>query len=351
MRHLRFLVFALALAMVTAGASAQRRGQIQEGSPAPGLDIEQWYNSDGVSIEAGKPYLVVFVEPGEVFSDVLVVILDELHEELSEQGLEIIAVSGDDDETIGGFVRRSTGQQLKFAIGRDRRSATSRAWMRASGRDEFPTCFIVGMESKIQYIGSPFVDEFDDILNRVIDNRYDHETVQNGNRYLRPAANARKIRDYRQCFMHLDKAIELDKRIFARQMLVKFEIMLIDQKDPEAAYEYARKLIDENGDDPNFLGWMVEFIVTDPRLSESDRDLDVALAAAEAAAKSFAEHEPYAYSLQALVHFHRQELEPAIELQERAWLIARPRLKPEYWRTLVSYKDAAKRRQTASNAG
>ena len=54
MHHLRFLIVILVALTVTTGAFAQRRGQIQEGSPAPGLDIEQWYNSDGVAIEAGK---------------------------------------------------------------------------------------------------------------------------------------------------------------------------------------------------------------------------------------------------------------------------------------------------------
>jgi hypothetical protein len=183
----------------------------------------------------------------------------------------------------------------------------------------------------------------------VLDDRYDSVMMRQAQPFIGPAENARKVRNYRQCFMHLDKIIEMDKRIFARYRLMKFEIMLIDQADTDAAYDYAREQVAQSADDPAFLRWMAEFIVNDPRLSKENRDLDFALEVADSSAGATAADDPQKFALPAMVHFHRGELAEAVELQEQAWLVAKPERKDTFWRTLIAYKDAARRQGVLSS--
>lgn len=342
MKHLRIVVLALCVLCLQADAFGQRRGKLEEGDPAPGLDIELWQDSNEVAIESEKVYLIIFFKPLEVINIPVFALLGRMLESSKGREMHVIAVdTGDSDKVLGPDEKLINHDNFHYAV--DRRSSTDRAWMRAADKSDFPTVFAVDAKSTIQYIGSPMASDFPTIVGLILDDRYDAKLIKDAQRYMKPAANARKVRNFRQCFMHLDKIIEMDKRIFARQMLQKFEIMLLDQKDPDAAYEYAETLIEEYDDDPNFLSWLTEMIVTDSRIMDEDRDLDIALAAAETAFEAYSKEEPHAYALRAMVHYHRDEIMEAIDLQKLAWRIAMPREKDEHWRTLVSYKETARR--------
>lgn len=340
-----YVLLTLALVLGLQGEAFGQRRTLQPGHAAPGLDIEHWEADKSMSIEADQVYLVVFVELGGRLNGTLFAILNELHTVIPDEDLHIAVIAtldrGEQFEIISLI-----GDEIHFSVGTDRRNSTERAWIRAAKLDGYPHGFIVDRESKIQYIADPLGDEdFFGVLQLVLDDRFDFQLMIDAARYEKPAKNARKVRNFRQCFMHMDKVIKMDKRVFAKKMLLKFEIMLLDMKDPDQAYEYAQTLIEENEDDPNFLVWLAEMIVNDPRIADDDRDLDIAMDAVVAARESFHEEEPTAYSAVAMVHFQLGEIDEAIELQKKAWRIARPFRKDEFWRTLVSYKDAAKRKR------
>lgn len=341
MKHLRIVVLAICVLCLQADAWGQRRGKLEEGDPAPGLDIETWHNGDALTIEEGKVYIVVFTGDEEFIGSIFYQVLIDQLETYEQREIYAIVVTSEAASASSG---QSMHKNLRLA--QDRRSSSDRAWVRAAEIKSFPVMFIVDRKSKVQWIDSldrNQTQEFEDILELVQDDRYDAKLIKDAQRFMKPAANARKVRNFRQCFMHLDKIIEMDKRIFARQMLEKFEIMLLDQKDPDAAYDYAETLIEENGDDPNFLSWLTEMIVTDSRIMDEERDLDIALNAAETAFEAYNKENPHAYALLAMVHYHRDEIIEAIDLQKLAWRIAMPREKDVHWRTLVSYKEAARR--------
>jgi hypothetical protein len=58
--------------------------------------------------------------------------------------------------------------------------------------------------------------------------------------------------------------------------------------------------------------------------------------------------DPKSLSMAALVHFHRGEIDEAVELQTRAYFLAQPDVKAGYKRVLASYKDAANRATAGS---
>ena len=101
------------------------------------------------------------------------------------------------------------------------------------------------------------------------------------------------------------------------------------------------------GSDAGALQMLAKNIVLNPKYStdpENDlRDLDIALDAAKASLKASGKDNPVALGTLALVHFHRQEIKKAIDLQTQAYFIAGTRNKPEYKRVLSTYQQAEKR--------
>ena len=334
------MVMALILSFSTA-AYAQR-GKLEIGKSAPGLDIDNWYNAEAVTIESDKIFVILFFKVGYANNPPIFSLLNEIQTEFADEDVHVVAVSSESDELVTQFASQME-RVVKFPIAVDRRNSSDRAWMKAASVSEYPGIFIVDKKSRIQFIGSPFDDNFAKVLALVANDRYDAQLIKNAERFMKPAENARRVRNYRQCFMHLDKVIELDKRIFANAILLKFEIILLDQQDPEAAYAYASEMIEDRQDDPTLLKWLVEMIVLDPRIAKKDRNLDIAMQAAQASYENSKPQYYSGYALLALVHFHRDELREAIEWQKKAWRIARPKEKPNLWRDLMSYKDAARR--------
>lgn len=331
-----------ALLAVQSFALGQRRGGITPGSAAPGLDVENWHNGEATAIEGGKVYVVLFCDLTNPDTRQMFSRMADLEERYAGRGMQVVAIASNSDSAVSQFTSRLE-EGIDFPIGSDRRDSSRRAWVQAADLEELPVAFIVDRESKIQFIGVPLVSRFLSVLSLVVDDRFDAVLMQEAERYLGPAENARKVRNFRQCFLHLDKVIEMDPRVFARQMLTKFEIMLLDMKDPDQAYEYAQELITKYANDATFMSLLAEFIATDPRIPEDQRNMDMALMAAETAFEGYPENEPRGYATVALVHYLRGELLEAVEFQEKAWLIARPGQKEDHWRALVAYKDAARR--------
>ena len=94
---------------------------------------------------------------------------------------------------------------------------------------------------------------------------------------------------------------------------------------------------------PPALRMLAETIATDPTIDQEDRDMELALEAAEAAMEVSGGRAPDALATLALVQYHRGEVEAAIGSQKRAWMLARPRFKDEYKRVLRTYQGAAGR--------
>lgn len=336
-------LLALALILSFSTEAYAQRGNLEIGKSAPGLDIENWYNAEAVTIESGEIYVVLFFKTGDANNATLFTTLNGIQTTFADDSVHVVAVSSESDELVSQFADRME-RTTKFPIAVDRRNSSDRAWMKAASLSEYPGIFLIDKKSRIQFIGSPLDGAYAPILVLLVDDRFDAQLIKNGERYLKPAENARRVRNYRQCFMHLDKLIEMDKRIFAPAILLKFEIMLLDQHDPEAAYAYAKEMIEDRQDDPTLLRWLAEMIVQDPRITDDeDRNLDIALQAAQMSYEHSKQQYYFGYALMALVHFHRDELEEAIDWQKKAWRIARPRSKPDLWRDLMSYKEAARR--------
>jgi thiol-disulfide isomerase/thioredoxin len=343
-------ILAVFLTLALAVPAFGQREKLKVGDQAPGLDIDTWVKGDAVSVSKGKVYVVEFWATWCVPCKKSIPHLTELQKKYGSEKLVIVGVSDESVDLVKPFVQKQ-GDRMNYAVGTDRRSGTSRAWMKAAGLNTIPAAFIVDRAGKIAFIGSPLDPAFDDVLAGVMAGRYDPVLQARAEPILRSARRARTVRNWRLAHRHYDEVIALDDRVFAEVAIEKFKMVLLDMKDIEAAYEYARTgLIKERfADDAGALEMLAAEIATDPGIERVSRDLDVAATAARAALELDGMRDPQALSTMALVHFHAGEIDEAIELQTRAYFLAQPQAKSDYKRVLASYREAASRAGTASS--
>jgi hypothetical protein len=343
------LATALCLFLVTAATAQSGRWETIRflgNAEAPGLDIEQWVKGDETTLSSGRSYIVFFWSIEDVASRAAFEPLTEMQEMYIDDGLTVIAITSDDAADVERFVRRHDGE-MGFTVAIDRRDSTVRAWKNLiESRDDITgLSFIVGQKGRVQIVGHPLAPNFEDYLTRILDGRFDAALENEALPRLEAARNARRSKTWRMAFRHYDEVIDLDPKVFAETALERFEMMLVDMEDRDAAYQYARDklMTDYFANDPGALAMLAEKIATDPDIPRKDRDLDLALEAAQAMMQIKTDRDPDACATVALVRYHRGEIDQAVDLQKRAYFMARPKKKAGYKRVLEAYQEAAQR--------
>ena len=340
----------LALGLFAAPATAQRVS-LEVGNTAPELDIEEWVRGESMNIEPGRAYIVAFWATWCGPCKRAMPMLSKLQNEYPESDLAVIGISDENVGLVKNFVKKNP-TRMQYAVAVDRKESTSKSWMQAAGQNGIPTMFIVDRHEKIQWIGNPLMNpkEFEEIVALVIDDRYDAELRRNAQPMLRAIDAAVKVRNYREAYMYIDKLLETDRRIFALQAARKYAIMAYEEKDTEGAKVYGTELIGNYSQDDALLRRFARKLATDPDIPEEYRDLDLAVAAAAAAAAAD-DNKPRGFATMALVHFHRDELEQAIALQRRAYLMAEPKQKPDHLRRYRQYMEAGQNQASLQPGG
>jgi len=337
LRTLMFVAFLLAI-IPTAPASAQRGKGLEVGSQAPGLNVE-WVK-DKFDASDAEVYVVEFWATWCSPCRKSIPHLTKLQEEFGEQGLKIVGISTDENpDVVEPFVKRQ-GMKMDYIVGVDNRKRTQRAWMDAAGQKGIPSAFIVDREGVIQFIGHPLSEEFEDVLVKVISGRYNLKKQIEAEPSIEAAKTYRAGNSWTEAAKAYENAIEIDNMVFAYLYLEHFHMLLIDKKDPTAAYAYVQKVITERGsEDPELLTWFAKDIAENEEIPESNRRMDVAMNAATTAL-SFARRktDPMFLSAIAFVHFHNDEIEKAIEWQRNAYFSAKEKDKSAYKYDLDSYR-------------
>lgn len=318
-------------------ADAQIGQKLSVGDPAPGLSIEEWVKGDQTGIDPGTTYVVEFWATWCGPCRKSIPHLTELQEQYEPDQLRIIGISNEEVDVVKSFVRKM-GRKMDYTVAVDKRQATNRAWMKAAGKNGIPTAFIVGPEGTVQFIGHPMDPEFGDILEKIIDGRYNQKLMNQAAGHLEAIEKYRKMKNWQQYDDVTAEVIQRDPRIFYFLILERFRVFMNEQKDPAKAYEYAREAIESYPDDPELLSWLGEMIAFDPEIPDAQRNLDVALAAVTAARVNGRPNEPRWVMSEALVRFQRGEVDEAVALQEKAYFMAPPRKKAQYQPKLDEFR-------------
>lgn len=336
-----FFMAVMAVALTSAAYAQGGRNRLNVGDEAPKLDIERWVDGDEhAELEQGNVYIIEFWATWCAPCRKAIPFLSYLQKTYADDGLVIIGVSDEKPETVQQFVQQNP-TLFSYTVAVDNKENTKRSWMQAAGREGFPTMFIVDRNGKIQYIGHPQGDDsIEWIVQLVLQDRYNPKLFRDVRSAVDAAENALIVKNWRLALRHMDQIIEHDSHVFAFFNVSKFRVMLVNMDNPELAYAFARETIEKYATDAPVLVELAKFIATDSRIDPSKRDLDVAMEAAQAAAQAGRANDPTILSVQALVHFHKGDVDQAISLQRRAWMIAPPQRKASYERALRDYQES-----------
>ncbi|MBX7246651.1 MAG: TlpA family protein disulfide reductase [Candidatus Sumerlaeaceae bacterium] len=273
------ITLAAILTLVSAFGAAQELGVA-----AKPLDVAEWAKGTTVTLSEGLGKNIYVVEFWATWCPpcrTSIPHLTKLQKEFKDKGVVIIGVSAEPAETVKPFVNKQ-GEAMDYAVAVDNDRATDRAYMKAFGAEGIPTAFIVNKEGRIAWVGHPM--EMDKPLAAIVAGTYD-------------IAKAELTR----------KATALIPKYFD-----------LAETSPTMAREIGERILrdaSDSGGPLNALSWR---ILTDDRITTANRDLKLALRAAEAASKATDNKSDMVLDTYARALFDNGQREKAIEIQEKA---------------------------------
>ncbi len=189
----RLTVFAAALALCAGStAYAQDYAPIEDaqdegakkltiGDTAPPIDIAHWIKGEKVDeFESGKVYVVEFWATWCGPCRASMPHLSKLQEQYTDYDVTFIGVSDENLQTVVSFLFKEDKKDGKINNDRTRYTLTAdpdksvmNDYFRAAGQRGIPTAFIIGKDTKVEWIGHPMT--MDEPLEAVVKDTWDRD--------------------------------------------------------------------------------------------------------------------------------------------------------------------------------
>jgi len=259
------------------------------GTKAPALDISHWVtNRNGkfeevTEFEDDKVYVVEFWATWCGPCIASMPHLRETQDEYVKQGVQIVSISDEDLPTVVKFLTRKVrGEKKKlyheltsgYCLTTDPDRSNHDAYMKASGQRGIPTCFIVGKDGYIEWIGHPM--RMDKPLAQVVGDEWDREAFAESfkrdqavelafAKISRELWKLKKEESPKASLARLDEYVaelneedsELNKEIADRCSSIRFSLVM-EIGGPEAAEAFAKMASEsENPMQLNSMAWSI----------------------------------------------------------------------------------------------
>ena len=346
----RIVLAAVLLAAATgtlaqAQAAAQHKAKLAAGDPAPALTIEKWVKGAPLNgFEKGKIYVVECWATwcGPCIKSMPH--LSELQRQYGPKGVTVIGVTSPDNrgstlERVETLVAQK-GDGMAYTVAWDEDGGYKKDYMEPAGQTGIPCSFLIDGQGKIAFIGHPM--NLDIPLAEVVAGTWDvvagSAKVAEANSKLNeifklsrtdPKAALAKIEEYAIAYPVYADNVEL----------LKFDVALATGDDALVSSVGAsvvdKAIAGKNDETLNEVAWKI----VDPKSKREQRDLDLALRAAQNAAAFTQEKDASVLDTLARVHFLRGDVQKAIELQEKAIAVADENDRDALRGTLQQYKE------------
>ena len=349
----RSLLLSLVACTLATFSTARAAELLTIGSEAPALDIEHWVqNGDGkfspvTKFDKGKVYVVEFWATwcGPCIQSMPH--LAQLQQTFADKGVQIVSISDEDLETVEAFLEREvpgasepgddaaaqTYRKLTsaYCLTTDPDQSSYRDYMEAAAQGGIPTAFIVGKDSRIDWIGHPM--EMDEPLNAIVEDRWDREAFakevrerQEMEKAMQDIFAALQQEDYESALTQLDEV--LAKKENMQFSLLKLQVLLAAEAN-EKANEWLKSLFKSAKGNPvntGLVAWNIYEMSAQGRVSDKAIQA-TALKAAQASAASTEDVVEKASLLDTVAHFQflAGDLAEAIATEQEAARIASPR--------------------------
>lgn len=326
--------------LVPAASALPQDSKLKVGSDAPGID--------GLSIVQGTLADQPRVRVVEFWATwcgpckVSIPHINDMYRSLRRRGLEVIGVSDEKPEVVANFLRMQ-GDRMSYVVAVDPDKKVGERFMQAAGKSGIPCAFVIGPNGKVAFIGHPMDEEFEKAVRLSLDGRYDPALTRKAEPILAAARRAAGVRNFDEAYRRYDEAIALSPVVLFSAATERYRTMLADQKDADAAREYARRMIGMYESDAPALRDLALMLASDSSLPSND--IETAELAAAALAKIAPSGDPDSFRVSAAVAYAKGDFPAAAELQRKAWRVAPPEAKPEYKTALDAYDLAVKQKR------
>ena len=307
------------------------------GDPARPINIEHWLKGDKVTkFEPGKVYVLEFWATWCGPCRQSMPHITKMQQDYKDYNVTFISVSDEKLETVKEFLTKTDkasdktwNEVIGYTLTTDPDMSVKNDYFKAAGQRGIPCAFIIGKDTKIEWIGNPHPksdDHFDAALESVVKGTWDRKAFktqwEKENSAQREEAKAQdelreamKAKDWDKVMAILDQQIATsDKAVAARMQ--KFMILLVQMDQPKKAYAFGNEVAKANWDDAQLLNGLAWTVVDTPGIKT--RDLDFAFKLANRAVEVTKEKDGMILDTLARVYHDKGDLAKAVEIQKKA---------------------------------
>jgi thiol-disulfide isomerase/thioredoxin len=315
-------------ALVCGVALAGDAPALKPGDAAPKLAVGNWLKGDPVKeLKKGTIYVIECWATWCGPCRQVIPHVTEMQKKHKDVVFIGVNVWEKEQEKAQAFVKEM-GDKMDYRVVLDdltdaeKKGKVATEWLAAAGKDGIPCAFIVDKELKLAWVGHP--GGMEPVLEKVVAGTFDPkkeaEQAEAAAALGKRFQEAAQAGDWDKALATLDEVVKLNPAFENQAQMIKFQVLLKEKKDCDAAFGVARKLGEQFKDNAAALNEIAWAILDTPDLPK--RDVDLALKLAARGVELTKGENGAVMDTLARAHFEKGEVDKAIELQTKAVQLA-----------------------------
>lgn len=257
--------------------------------------------------------------------------MSELQEKYADYDVTFIGVSDEPLATVVSFLFKEYkadgkihNDRAQYTLTCDPDNSTHRDYFKAAGQNGIPCAFIIGKDSKVEWIGHPMT--IDEPLDKIVRDNWDRDTFKAN--WEKEAAAEREMMAMQQKYYAAIQTGDFETALgllntapenhpeSTEIQFQKFMLLASQMDKPKEAYVLAGQIGEQNWDNSMMLNRIAWIIVDQPGIKT--RDLDLSLKLALRANELTNDKDAAVLDTVGRVYFEKGDLKNAIKYQTKA---------------------------------